>query len=155
MSIVVRPYKGSDWASICRIHDAARHIELTLSSVSAAYLTLEETFDNEGLFDGSVDVAILDGTIAGFIAYMDTEITWLYVDPLYHRRGIAKRLLRHALLHSNHVVTLEVLEGNSPALSLYLSVGFTLVKRMVGQLAGNEAFSVTGLKLQYVRNEVV
>ncbi|MEM7256782.1 MAG: N-acetyltransferase [Pseudomonadota bacterium] len=137
--------------SLCDIHDAARYDELVLSAGTSAYLTLAQTFDNEGLFDGHVDVAELDGHVCGFIAYTPVEITWLYVAREYYRCGIGRRQLNHALGQCDTQVTLEVLEGNEPALALYLSVGFKVVKRMQGQLAGNEAFAAVGLKLLYKR----
>lgn len=148
MSIVIRPFQTADWPLLCQIHDAARYHELQLSAGTAAFMTLEQTFENEGLFDGRVDVALYNGTVAGFIAYEPAEINWLYVSPAFYRHAIGRGLLEHALHHCEDVVTLEVLEGNEPALALYYSAGFQLVKRTEGQLAGNEAFPAVGLKLQ-------
>ena len=40
-------------------------------------------------------------------------------------------------------VSIEVLEGNGPALALYLGCGFREAGTASGQMPGNEAFSVT------------
>ena len=54
-------------------------------------------------------------------------ISRLAVDPILHRRGIARALLRH-IIASNPTSTLLVSTGtaNAPALALYESEGFTL-----------------------------
>ncbi|MEO0374964.1 MAG: alpha/beta fold hydrolase [Cyanobacteria bacterium P01_A01_bin.17] len=44
---------------------------------------------------------------------------------------------------------IEVLEGNTPALKLYLSEGFKIVQRVEGKLEGNEKFAAAGLALRY------
>jgi hypothetical protein len=46
-----------------------------------AFLELASTYEAEGLFDGSVWAAELDGTVAGFVAGTTAEITWMYLDP--------------------------------------------------------------------------
>lgn len=80
-------------------------------------------------------------------------ITWLYVAPDQCRKGIARQLLQHALARCDRVVTLEVLEGGEPALSLYYLAGFRLAGPMEGRLVGNEVFPAIGLQLRYDRNE--
>lgn len=109
---------------------------------------LEQTADNEGLFDGEVIVAEDQGVVLGFVAFSDGELTWLYVDPLAYRLGIGRELLRHAIDACGRELVAEVLVGNEPALQLYLSEGFKVIKRSDGRLAGNEAFSASGYLLQ-------
>ena len=43
---------------------------------------------------------------------------------------------------------IEVLEGNTPALALYLSEGFAVTQRIEGKLAGNERHDAVGLVLK-------
>ena len=40
-------------------------------------------------------------------------------------------------------MSIEVLEGNRPALALYLACGFREAETASGQMPGNEEFSVT------------
>jgi ribosomal protein S18 acetylase RimI-like enzyme len=146
--VSVRPYRQSDWQRLCEIHDAARLDELACTTGTEAFKTLEQAFEQDGLFDGRLDVAVVDATVMGFIAYKPGEITWLYVAPKVYRKGVGRALLQHALTRTENPVTLEVLEGNDAALALYKSVGFQLEKRVTGNLSGNESFPATGLILK-------
>ncbi|MBL8300866.1 MAG: GNAT family N-acetyltransferase [Rhodanobacteraceae bacterium] len=143
----LRSYAKADWDRLCAIHDAARMHELQASGIPQAFLTLEQTAENEGLFDGEVVVAEVEGCVCGFVAYAENELTWLYVDPSSYRQGVGRRLLKHAIDASGGTMTTEVLVGNESALALYLSEGFRVVKRVDGKLTGNEAFAASGLVL--------
>ncbi|MEU9146978.1 GNAT family N-acetyltransferase [Streptomyces sp. NPDC048349] len=71
------------------------------------------------------------GEIAGFLAWEEQAggvgIDRLCVDPARFRRGIASRLLRHALteLFPGRPVTVTTGAANSPAVALYTRTGFT------------------------------
>jgi GNAT superfamily N-acetyltransferase len=105
--MILRAYRSTDWPRLCVIHDAARVHELQASGLMKAFLTLEQTAQNEGLFDGDVVVAELDGQVCGFAAHADSELTWLYVDPAYHRQGIGRRLLQHVVAACGGEVSTE------------------------------------------------
>lgn len=144
MTVSIRPYQATDWDAICGIHDAARLDELRSSVGLEAYLDLSATYENEGLFDGDVWVAELDGRVAGFIAGTSTEITWAYVDPSLYRSGIGRALVEHVLARATEPVELEVLDGNDAARGFYERMGFVVEATTTGKLAGNEAFAATG-----------
>lgn len=148
MVINVRPYESTDWSRLCEIHDASRLDELALTVGTDAFLTLEQTADNEGLFDNKFFVAEVDNVVQGFIAYRDEELAWLYVDPRFYRKGVGRALVQHAVANSAPTMEIELLEGNTPALELYLSEGFKVIKRVEGQLVGNEEFAAAGLVLR-------
>jgi ribosomal protein S18 acetylase RimI-like enzyme len=143
----VRPYRPEDWDTVARIHDLARLDELRKSVGTEAFLTLAETFEEEGLFDGEVWVAedgLAEPVVVGFVALADSEITWLYVDPARYGQGVGTTLLRHALERGGPEMETTVLEGNDRALALYRREGFVVVETKQGKLAGNEAFPATG-----------
>ncbi|MGD1906619.1 MAG: GNAT family N-acetyltransferase [Leptolyngbyaceae cyanobacterium] len=144
-----RSYQSTDWLRLCEIHDASRLDELRFTVGTRAFLTLEQTAKSEGLFDDRLVVAEVDGVVQGFVAYSGAELTWLYVDPQFYKQGVGRALVRHAIADATSVMELEVLEGNMPALKLYLSEGFKIVKRIEGKLEGNEAFAAVGLVLRY------
>lgn len=146
----LRPYLLADWPQLCAVHDAARQDELAASGLGQAFLSLEQTAQNEGLFDGELWVDEEGGCVRGFAAWAEHELTWLYVDPKAYRQGVGRRLLRHAIEACGGRIGTEVLVGNEPALALYLSEGFTVAKRVDGKLAGNEAFAASGYVLQRV-----
>ncbi|SCL18741.1 Ribosomal protein S18 acetylase RimI [Micromonospora inyonensis] len=142
---VIRPYRPDDWTAIARIHDAARLDELRPTVGVAAFLSLADTAEGEGLFDGDVWVAEQSGEVVGFVAFADDEVTWLYVDPARYRQGHGRALLRHALAAAGErPVETTVLVGNDGALALYLAEGFRIEATKTGRLAGNEAFAATG-----------
>ena len=149
----LRPYSPTDWERLCLVHDAARIYELEASGLAAAFLTLEVTAENEGLFDGEVAVAEVAGEVCGFVAYVEGELTWLYVEPSRYKQGIGRQLLRHAIAASGGNISTEVLVGNEAALALYLSEGFKVERRVDGKLAGNESFAASGYVLQRTTSE--
>jgi putative acetyltransferase len=140
----IRPYDSADWPAIADIHDRARWIELELTVGQAAFRTVEQTAEGEGLFDGQLWVAEADGKLAGFVALDGAEITWLYVHPDLARRGVGRALLMHALAQCPGSAETSVLDGNEPALTLYLSEGFRMVETRDGRLAGLEEIPARG-----------
>lgn len=142
--IEIRPYQEEDWPRLNEIHDSARRQELQAAGLDDAYLSLAQTYENEGLFQYQLYVALIGGHPVGFIAFDEGSIDWLYVDPLFQRRGIARALIEHALQLLSGEVRLEVLCGNTAALRLYESLGFQTIEIKHGRLAGNERFAASG-----------
>ena len=139
----IRPYTQADWPRIAAVHDAARPMELHLAGLDGAFLPLSVAAQREGLFDYTILVA-LKPEVVGFVAFTPDELAWLYVDPVCHRQGIGRALARAALAQMGpKPLTVEVLAGNLPALSLYRSLGFSQEKIVHGHMPGNEAFPVT------------
>jgi GNAT superfamily N-acetyltransferase len=151
----IRPYTPSDWSRLCEIHDNARKFELASNDLLDAFLTLEQTADGEGLFDGDVLVYENERGVQGFVAFAENELTWLYVDPSSYRQGVGRALLRQAIAQCDGNMSTEVLVGNKAALDLYLSEGFAVIKRVDGKLTGNEAFAASGYVLQRTASSVV
>ena len=141
--ITIRGYEQGDWERVQAIHDEARRRELALAGLEAAFLPLAVAAEREGLFDYQLAVAELDGAVAGFAAYTEEVLAWLYVDQAMSRRGVGRALARHALERAGRPMSVEVLQGNEPALALYRSLGFRDVETVTGHMPGNEAFSVT------------
>lgn len=128
------PYASEHWEAICRIHDAARKIELELADLSGAFLPLEVAAEREGLFDDQVNVAVMDGEVVGFCAYTDEEFAWLYVSPERMRRGVGRALIAHALARQPGISSIEVLKGNEPARRLYERMGFSVRETLMGHI---------------------
>lgn len=147
----VREYRESDWPQLCEIHDRARRDELAANGLLDAFLTLQQTAYQEGLFDASIVVAECEGVVKGFAAFSHDELTWLYCHPASYRQGIGRALLRHVIDVCSDTLYTEVLVGNEAALSLYLSEGFQILRKVDGKLAGNERFSASGYYLERKR----
>jgi len=134
---------------MCEIHDAARKDELSSAGLDDAFLTMEETAAAEGFHDYDVLVAEVDGIVRGFTAFSDVELSWLYVDPRCYRMGVGSALVKAALLATGAPMSVEVLDGNERALSLYMKAGFGVVRHINGRMPGNERFAVSVTELRY------
>lgn len=145
----VRPYRESDFERLCELHDASRPLELAASGLSDAFVPMAQAAGPEGLFDATILVAEDDAGVHGFVAWTDEELTWLYVDPRRHRRGIARALVRAALSQAGAPLALDVLVGNEAALALYRAEGFELQRTVSGRLAGNERFAASAHVLRH------
>ena len=145
----IRPYTADDWHRVCQIHDAARRDELAAAGLEAAYLTLEQTAHNEGFLDYAIQVAVVGGTVVGFVAFTNEELAWLYVDPDAYGRGIGTSLIRATLAETKAPMSAEVLDGNAAAIAVYRKAGFEMVGNEQGQMPGNENFSVSVTVLRH------
>lgn len=149
MKIEIREYEEQDWMRLMEVHDSARMQELEYAGIPEAFLSLNVAAEREGLFDYQVDVAVVDGELAGFAAYNEEELGWLYVDTEYHRQGIGQRLIRHVLERTTYrPLTIEVLAGNEPAKRLYEKMGFKETKKLAGVMPGNEKYQVTVYRME-------
>lgn len=147
----IRAYRLSDWPRLCDIHDRARLDELRRSAGVAAFRPLARTAHSEGLFDGRLDVAEVDGVVRGFVAFQRGSLNWLYVDPDSYRQGVGRALLRHAVAASGAVISTQALQGNEPAIALYRSEGFVEIERRSGRLAGCDEIAAIGVILELKR----
>jgi ribosomal protein S18 acetylase RimI-like enzyme len=83
-------------------------------------------------------VAVADTTVVGTImAGYDGHRGWIYsvaVSPSHRRQGIGSRLVSHAecaLIDKGCVkINLQILEGNESVAAFYLSLGFSVEKRI-------------------------
>jgi ribosomal protein S18 acetylase RimI-like enzyme len=91
-----------------------------MHETAASLQASRETF--WGSFDGPELVGVLSATENGD----QTEICRLMVAPSHFRRGIASRLLEHALAMAGPDATFHVSTGraNTPAILLYKKYGF-------------------------------
>src|SRR4029079_13305981 len=117
-----------DWDAVCQVHDAARVLELACGGVDpGAFLPMANVAEDEEFFDSETLVACMDGRVVGFISWNGAYITWMYVGPALHRRGIGRQLLAQAMRRIGPQAWTNAIGGNAPALALYLSMGFELV----------------------------
>jgi len=149
--IEIRPYTVDDWIRVCQIHDAARRDELAAAGLAAAYLTLDQTAENEGFHDYAIRVAVIGDRVIGFVAFTDEELAWLYVDPDAYGKGVGTALIRVALSETKASMTAEVLDGNAAAIAVYRKAGFEVVGNEQGFMPGNESFRVSVTVLRHKR----
>ena len=133
--LLIREYVHQlDWNDICKIHDKARILELEESAPKEAFIPLEECYKVEKLFDSIIFVAEQNNETVGFVAFCKQEITWLYIDPKFFRKGYGKQLLSFALRKVVKPARVTVLTNNVRAINLYKGLGFTVEKKQQGKI---------------------
>jgi ribosomal protein S18 acetylase RimI-like enzyme len=142
--VTIRSYKEQDWEAICRVHDAARPLELEGSCDPRAFVPLALDPEAEDLRRSQVLIAEEDGEVVGFAAVDDNYLSFLYVYPAHQRKGIGRRLLRASLKVAARDPWTIVLSGNRPAIDLYESEGFQEQARFASD---NQGYPVTCVRM--------
>lgn len=110
---------------IVELQRAAYAVEAALIGFSEIPL-LREGVSQVRLLDLHWVGAFEDETLVGGLAYADAgpvrDIDRLFVDPAHARRGIGRRLVRSVL--DAPTVTVSTGSDNTPAVGLYVSLGF-------------------------------
>ncbi|WP_409366748.1 GNAT family N-acetyltransferase [Lysinibacillus sp. 38-6] len=76
-----------------------------------------------------IDVAMIDETVVGMMAYNDSEISQLYIHLNYQGFGIGQTLLNRAKAQSSGKLTLYTFEVNEKAQRFYEKHGFKVIGR--------------------------
>jgi ribosomal protein S18 acetylase RimI-like enzyme len=136
MKLTIRDYRADDWPAICRVHDRSRPDGLRGSYDLRAFTPLAE--DPERLYIDACEmfVAQLGDDVVGFAGIDDPYLAWLYVDPAHYRCGVGRALLRHCLARLGDDAWTQACGNNEPALRLYVSEGFVIESRFIGDNAG-------------------
>lgn len=133
----IRPYHHpTDWDAVCHIHDRARVDEIGFFVPHDEIYPMSQVAENECFFDGEQFVAEVDGEIVGFMAIDGDELTWLYVNPDHHRRGIGQRLVEFALPKLGPDGYLIAVKGNLNGTNFYKKMGFRVVAEFPGCCQG-------------------
>lgn len=136
MDVIIRDYRPDDWPAICRVHDRSRPDELRGSFDARAFIPLAEDSEREYITACAMFVAEMGGDVVGFAGIDEPYLAWLYVDPAHYRRGIGRALLRYCLARLNEDAWTQACGNNDAAISLYLSEGFVIESRFIGDNAG-------------------
>lgn len=76
-----------------------------------------------------IDVAMIDETVVGMMAYNDSEICQLYIHLNYQGFGIGQTLLNRAKAQSSGKLILYTFEVNEKAQRFYEKHGFKVIGR--------------------------
>lgn len=141
----IRPFAAADWDGLGAVYERAAKFELDLCGVDRrAFRPLPEEEDLERFQElNTAMVARVDGLVVGFVAWRDRAewrhsgyLSWLYLDPVYHRRGIGNQLLAEAMAALGEQAWTLVKLGNEPAIHLYRKHGMRIVKSCLGDALG-------------------
>ncbi len=145
LDYTIRPYQPSDWTAITSIHDLARPDELAGSCDPRAFIPIEQDPEVEHLKSCRKFVALAGDRVVGFIGVDGDYIGWLYVHPEYYHQGLGRKLLRRGLREATGTPWTIALADNTPAVNLYQSEGFIVVRRYQSENAG---YPCTCLRLE-------
>ena len=106
------------------MHDRSRPLELEESINERSFTPLNEDPESSALQQCRLLVACEDNKVIGFSGSHEDFLGWLYLDPAYMGRGIAKQLLQECLKYTGPHAWTVALAENKTALRLYKSAGF-------------------------------
>lgn len=136
MPIQIRDYRPADWAAICRVHDRSRPDELRGSFDARAFIPLADDPEHEYIAQCTMFVAVHGDEVVAFAGIDEPYLAWLYVDPAHYRHGIGRALLRHCVARLGDDAWTQACGHNDAAITLYLSEGFVIESRFIGDNAG-------------------
>jgi ribosomal protein S18 acetylase RimI-like enzyme len=138
MSLILREFRNSDLQHLAKL-EADYYREVDTSEEYSESKFISEVFEAKNSPNHRIFVAQAEDEIAGFIWLQEYEenegrlgyITNIHVVKKYRNRGIGKRLLRFAEDYFRRKgavkLQLEVVDTNTPAISLYQKNGFKQV----------------------------
>lgn len=142
----IRPYRPSDWQSVCAIWNRAKVDEFRGEVDLAAIVPLESDAQMQASFRRSeVLVAELGDEVVGFGGREGSVIGWLFVHPEHRRRGVASRLMIELLAHIDGAAELMVLRGNAAAIALYRGFGFAVTASVA---TSHNGYPVEALRME-------
>ena len=140
-----RSFVSQDWRAICGVYASAAKVELELTGTDpGAFRPMPVEEDLETFLHlNTALVACIDGRVVGFIAWRDRGewvnsgyLSWLYIDPTHHRRGIGDLLLSRAMEALGSQAWTLVKQGNDPAIHLYKKHGMRIVRTRPAETRG-------------------
>lgn len=141
----IRSFCPTDWGAVCDVYEPAARMELTVTGTDPrAFRPLPDDEDLDTFLQlNSALVACWDGQVVGFVAWRDRGewrnsgyLSFLYVDPAYHRRGIGDRLMRSAMVALGDQAWTLAKHGNDPAIRLYGRHGMQIVRERGAETCG-------------------
>ncbi len=145
MTVNINAFDAADWDAVCQVYEPAAVQEIALSGAPAeTFRPLPKEEDLDRFVEVNVAlVARVDTRIIGFVAWRDRGewrgsgyLSWLYVDPGFHRRGIGNQLMTQAMAALGPQAWTLVRLGNDPAISLYRGHGMEIVLSRPPELTG-------------------
>ncbi len=145
LDVEVRAFVPEDWEALCEVYEPAARHELKLTGTDPrAYRPLPDEESLEAFLHlNTALVATVNSKVVGFIAWRDQGewrdsgyLSWLYVDPAYHRFGIGDRLLTRAMEALGTQAWTLTKHGNEAAVNLYRKHGMQIVMSRSAETRG-------------------
>ena len=126
---MIRPYQEKDFEIVVRLWFDAVCVAVPelVARMGYEFNGAREYFKTV-VSENQMWVYELDGVPVGFLGMQDDYIDRLYVNPLYHRRGIGQALLDHARALSPNHLWLHTDQANTMSRPFYEKNGFIATK---------------------------
>jgi ribosomal protein S18 acetylase RimI-like enzyme len=134
--IQIRPYTLNDWQGICQVHDRSRPLEFEETQNKREFTPLDKDPDSVALQQCRLLVACEGDKVIGFSGSHEDYLGWLYLDPEYRGRGIARQLLQESLKYTGPHTWTVTLAENKNALKFYESEGFKVTTSFLSEEEG-------------------
>jgi ribosomal protein S18 acetylase RimI-like enzyme len=135
-NIDIRAYLDSDWEDVCRVHDLSRPIEVHGILGDEEVQPLAAVAKEEGFFENQIYEALNHQKLVGLICIDGEEITWLYVDPAMHGKGIGTCLVSHVRNKIGPGGFVMTTIENESSIRFYKKAGFQVGAIFPGGLQG-------------------
>ncbi len=149
----IRAFAPDDWGALCALYEPAARCELALSGTDPRAfrpMSEEEELDEFQQLNTAMVACVVD-RVAGFVAWRNRGewrgsgyLSWLFVDPAFHRRGFGNRLMVAAMAAPGDQAWTLAKLGNDPAINLYVKHGMQIVRSRPAHSGG---FPHTELRL--------
>lgn len=134
---MIRAYNKSDFDDIENIYNTSKIDEFKGEPFDITVTPLSKDKQMLDLFNTSEIYIYGEDKIAGFVGVKENYISWLFVHPNFRGQNVGKKLVSYALSTLNGEVTLSVAKSNIAAMSLYKSLGFSMIKEFTSKYQGN------------------
>lgn len=137
---MMRKYKADDADALITIWDNAEPLAHPFLSDDVRN-QVRKDMRNMYLPNAETWVLEADGTPAGFIAMIGTEIGGLFLDPSEHGKGMGRQMVDH-IVALKGPLTVEVFKDNKIGLLFYERYGFVVTGEGAFDASGDETFKM-------------
>ena len=145
--MIIRQYDESDLEAVLDSWEVATrlaHEFMTDSFIARERKNVAEVY----MPNTETWVADIEGKVQGFIALMGNEVGAIFLQPVYHGKGVGTALMDKAQeLHGD--LEVEVFEANSIGRSFYSKYGFELLEEKI-----HEPTEQKILRLKFTSNKM-
>lgn len=138
--MTIRPYKEQDKSSVINIYNSSKLDELIFEKEEFELIPLQKDLQRKRLIFESKIWVYEDKHIKGFVAFDNTNIFGLFVNPEDRGEGIGRDLLKAAISDAGEEIKLQVVVSNLAANDLYSRFGFEVSSVESGSYNGKEVF---------------
>ena len=134
---MIRPYKQSDFEVVENLYNLSKADEFVGEEFDMQVIPLSKDQRMLDLFHSSEIFIYERDEVGGFVGIKGSSIVWLFVHPNCRGQTIGRELVIYALRKLKGQVTLTVAGSNEIAVSLYKSIGFSVLQESIGSYQGH------------------